>query len=173
LTEPNHHLGKSQYLTGLQCAKEDSMNMVKPLLPMVACLIMVLPNAAMAGDFDGSRAITGTVDRLIEINRERVIENVDPDTVGLPKKFIIDFKARTMRPAPDSLVRRVVHIKRIDHIEDKLILQGADEGVAGTTGGLGWSLAIEKTTGRAVLSAAGSGIAFVAFGTCTPSSALR
>lgn len=149
------------------------MNRVKEFLTLVACLVMGLPVAAMAGDFDGSRPITGTVDRLIEINRQRIIENVDPETVGLPKKFIIDFKSRRMRGTPDSLVRRVVRIKRIDHIEDKLILQGADEGVAGTTGGVGWSLAIEKATGKAVLSAAGSGIAYVAFGTCTPSHASR
>jgi hypothetical protein len=142
------------------------MNMEKQFLTLLACLVGVLSHAAWAGDFDGSRTLTGTIDRLIEINPLRVIENVDPETVGLPQKFSIDFKNRIVRPAPDSLIRRVARIKRIDHIEDKLILQGADEGVAGTTGGVGWSLAIEKATGKAVLSAAGTDIAYVAFGAC-------
>lgn len=149
------------------------MHRVNQRLPLVVCLTMVLAQTAWAGDFDGSRPITGTVVRLIEINPFRVIENVDPETVGLPKTFRIDFKSRTVRPAPDSLVRRVARIKRIDHIEDKLILQGVDEGVTGTRGGVGWSLAIEKATGKAVLSAAGTGIAYVAFGTCRPSSAVQ
>jgi hypothetical protein len=149
------------------------MNTRIRILTIWVTLALVQPAAALAGEIDGTHAIIGTVERLIEINRQRIIDNVDPDTVGLPKKFIIDFSQRTMRGTPDSLVRRVVHIRRIDHIEDKLVLLGADEGVAGTTGGVGWSLAIEKATGRAVLSAAGSGIAYVAFGTCKPSPAMQ
>jgi len=151
----------------------DHMNTRIRILTIWVTLALVQPAAALAGEIDGTHAIIGTVERLIEINRQRIIDNVDPDTVGLPKKFIIDFSQRTMRGTPDSLVRRVVHIRRIDHIEDKLVLLGADEGVAGTTGGVGWSLAIEKATGRAVLSAAGSGIAYVAFGTCKPSPAMQ
>jgi hypothetical protein len=149
------------------------MNTRIRILTIWVTLALVQPAAALAGEIDGTHAIIGTVERLIEINRQRIIDHVDPDTVGLPKKFIIDFSQRTMRGTPDSLVRRVVHIRRIDHIEDKLVLLGADEGVAGTTGGVGWSLAIEKATGRAVLSAAGSGIAYVAFGTCKPSPAMQ
>ncbi|WP_319405465.1 hypothetical protein [uncultured Desulfosarcina sp.] len=140
----------------------------KRLLLFLLSLPVLMTGPAFSGDFDGSNALTGSVDRLIEINRLRVIEGVDPDTVGLPEKFIIDFRENTLRGTPDSLVRRVVRIKRIEHIEDKLILLGADEGMAGTSSGLGWSLSIEKPSGKAVLSAAGSGIAYVAFGTCTP-----
>ena len=147
--------------------KGRAMPLRKPLLPLAVWLTLFLSEAAIAGDFDGSRAISGNVDRLIEINRQRVVENIDPDTVGLPATFIIDFERRTIRGTPDSVVRRAIHIERIDHIEDKLILQGAVEGVTGTTGGVGWSLSIEKATGKAVLSAAGTGIAYVAFGTCT------
>jgi hypothetical protein len=144
------------------------MNTRKQLLLFLLSLPVLMTGPAFSGDFDGSKPLTGTVDRLVEINRLRVIEGVDPDTVGLPEKFIIDFQKNTLRGTPDSLVRRVVMIKRIEHIEDNLILLGADEGMAGTSSGLGWSLSIEKTSGKAVLSAAGSGIAYVAFGTCSP-----
>jgi hypothetical protein len=138
------------------------------ILLFLLCLSVLMTGPAFSGDFDGLKPITGTVDRLVEVNRQRVIEDLTPDTVGLPGKFIIDFKEKTLRGTPDSLVRRVVRIKRIEHIEDKLILLGADEGMAGTSSGLGWSLSIEKMSGKAVLSAAGSGIAYVAFGTCKP-----
>lgn len=140
------------------------MQLRRVLLICGAAAIAAL--AQTAGAFDGTRPIVGTVDRLIEINPQRIIENVDPDTVGLPRSFIIDLPQGTMRGTPDSLVRRKVAIQRVEHMEDKLILLGADAGTPGTDGGMGWSLAIEKTTGNAVLSAAGGGIAYVAFGKC-------
>ena len=143
------------------------MNARNLFIAVTVCL--ALPLTGLCGGFDEARVITGNVDRLIEINSHRILENVDPDTVGLPRAFVIDLHNRTMRGTADSLVRRVVPIERIDHLPGKLILQGTDEGTAGTTGGLGWSLTIEKATGQAVLSATGSGIAYVAFGTCDPS----
>lgn len=73
------------------------MNKRKLLMAIAASLVMLLSEAAVAGGLDGSRPIFGTVDRLIEINRQRIIDNVDPDTVGLPKAFIIDLKSLTMR----------------------------------------------------------------------------
>ena len=54
---------------------------------------------------------------------------------------------------------------------NSLILQGVDEGMSASTGVFGWSLVIDQSTGKAVLSATGSGIAYVAFGTCMPASA--
>ena len=143
------------------------MQAIKSWMKTGLLLIMILPAAALAGDFEQARVITGAVDRLIEINRQRVIEDVDPDTVGLPKTFIIDLDQRTLRGAPDSLVRRLAAVERITRTPTTLILQGVDEGLAGPAGVFGWNLAIDTATGRAVLSAVGSGIAYVAFGTCS------
>ena len=84
------------------------MKIFRKLLTVMFFLGALLPAAVNAGDFDADGRITGAVDRLIGINRQRVIENVDPDTVGLPKRFVIDLEKRTMRGTPDSLVRRVV-----------------------------------------------------------------
>ena len=55
----------------------------------------------------------------------------------------------------------------ISEIENKLILQGVEEGVVNVEDGLAWSMAISKKTGKVVLSASGDGVAYVAFGTCT------
>lgn len=135
---------------------------------LALCLSTVLPCTANCGGFDGSDPITGTVDKLVEINEQRIVGEVDPDTVGLPTSFIIDFDTKTMRGTADSLIRRMVRIKRIEHLGNVLILLGADEGSGPHQGQMGWSLAIEKTSGKAVLSAAGNGIAYVAFGRCQP-----
>jgi hypothetical protein len=123
---------------------------------------------AFSADYDGSRPLSGVVNKLIEINKDKINDDVDPDTVGLPKSFIIDFKEKIVLPTKDSLVRRISKIKRVEHIENKLILQGIEEGVEGIDDGLGWSMAISKETGAAVLVASDDQVAYVVFGTCTP-----
>lgn len=133
-------------------------------LAFVMLFFLPLALPAMSGEFDGSRPLLGTVDRIVEINTLKIIDNVDPDTVGLPRKFVIDFKANIIRPTKDNVVRRTSKIKRIDHIENKLILQGAEEG--NNNDGLGWSMSISKQTGKMVLTASGDGIAYVVFGAC-------
>lgn len=140
--------------------------MVFRLIPLF-CLCM-LPLPTYGGDFDGSRPLSGSVNKIFEINPNRVNNDVDPDTVGLPRKFFIDFEKKVMRPSTDSLIRSTSQIKRIEHLENKLILQGIEEGVENVDDGLAWSMAISKKTGKVVLSASGDGVAYVVFGTCTP-----
>jgi len=123
---------------------------------------------AIAGDYDGSKPLSGVVNKLIEINKFRINDSVHPDTVGLPQSFVIDFKEKMLRPTKDSLVRRISKIENIVHIENKLVLQGVEEGVEGVEDGLGWSMVISKETGVVVLSASGDGVAYVVFGTCAP-----
>jgi len=130
--------------------------------------LFIMPLPTFAEDFDGSKPLSGSVSKIIEINPSRVINDVDPDTVGLPRKFLIDFEEKKVRPSKDSLIRRTSQIKRVEHIENKLILQGVEEGVENVDDGLAWSMAISKKSGMVVLSASGDGVAYVVFGTCTP-----
>lgn len=129
-------------------------------------IILSFSFSVFAGDFDGSKPLYGTVNRILEINQFKINDNVDPDIVGLPQNFVIDFKARLIRPSKDSLVRKTSKIKHIEHLENKLILQGVEEGVENVDDGLAWSIAISKKTGKVVLSASGDGVAYVLFGRC-------
>ena len=129
--------------------------------------LFITPFISLADDFDGSTPLSGSVDKILEINQFKISNNVDPDTVGLPRSFVIDFQEKTMRPTKDSLIRRISKIKRVEHIENKLILQGVEEGVENVEDGLAWSMAISKKTGKIVLSASGDGVAYVVFGTCS------
>ena len=84
------------------------------------------------------------INKSIEINTQKIINDVDPDAVGLPRNFLIDFKEKILRPSKDSLVRKISKINRVEHIENKLILQGVDEGVVNVDDGLAWSITISK-----------------------------
>ena len=130
--------------------------------------LWIMPQTVFCGDFDGIKHLSGSVDKIVEINAFKIIDDVDPDTVGLPRNFLIDFKGKKLRPSKDSLVRKTSRIDRVAHIENKLILQGVDEGVENIDDGLAWSITISKKTGKVVLSASGDGVAYVVFATCIP-----
>ena len=127
-----------------------------------------MAQTAFSGDFDGIKPLAGSVDKIIEINKFKIINDVDPDAVGLPRNFLIDFKEKLLRPSKDSIVRKTSKIYRVEHIENKLVLQGINEGVENVDDGLAWSITISKKTGKVVLSASGDGLAYVVFGKCVP-----
>ena len=144
------------------------MNAIFKAIATVAVLLIVGAVAGFAGDFDGTRSLNGVTDQIIEINRHRINAEVDPDTIGLPKKFQIDFKDRMLRPSKDSIIRKTISFKEIANVENMIVLQGVDSGADGVDDGLAWSLVISKKDGKAVLSASGDGVAYVVFGKCTP-----
>ena len=129
--------------------------------------LCIIPRFAFSGDFDGLKPLSGSVNKIIEINPFKILNDVDPDEVGLPRNFFIDFEKKILRPSKDSLIRKSSKIDRVLHIENQLILQGVEEGVENVDDGLAWSITINKKTGKAVLSASGDDIAYVLFGTCT------
>ena len=137
------------------------------LLLIAGCILAVAVDAA-AGDFDGSRPLSGTTGNIIEINPYKITSGIDADTIGIPKHFSIDFKTKTLRPAENSLIRKTITFHSLVHIDNTLVLQGVDKGVDGVDDGLAWSLAISKQDGKAVLSASGDKVAYVVFGVCAP-----
>jgi hypothetical protein len=126
------------------------------------------PYPAFAENFYGSKPLLGSVIKILEIYSNYNVNDIDPETVGVPRSFIIDFKAKILLPTTDSRVNRKSKIKRIEHIENMLVLQGIEEGVDGVDDGLGRSMTNSKETGKIVLAASGDKKAFVVFGECTP-----
>ena len=139
----------------------------RSLLFLCLIYLFAMPLSSSADDFDGSKQLMGSVEKVLEISQLKISSDVDPDTVGLPKNFVIDFDEKTVRPSKDSLVRRISKIRHIGHIDNKLVLQGVEEGLENVDDGLAWSIAISKKTGKVVLSASGNSVAYVVFGTCT------
>ena len=59
-------------------------------------------------------------------------------------------------------------IERVEEVDNKLIIQGAEQGREGVRAGFGWTIAIMEDTGDMVLTASGDLVGLVAFGACTP-----
>ena len=95
------------------------------------------------------------------------IKPFNPESVGLAKKFVIDFKQGIVRPTADSYVHRRSRIQKIAYVENKIILLGAHDGIEGVDDGVGWAAAISRDTGRFTISAAGQGVGYIVFGVCT------
>ena len=142
------------------------MDLIRTIFILIV-YILIMPFTSYAGDFDGSKLLSGSVEKVLEISQFRVSDDVNPDIVGLPRNFFIDIEEKTMLSSMESMVRRIGKIKHVEHVENKIILQGVEEGVENVDDGLAWSMTISKKTGKLVLSASGDGVAYVVFGTCT------
>jgi len=135
---------------------------------VVVIFLVAFADSSFSGDFDGSKPLSGVTGKIIEINQYKIIDDFDPNTAGLPKKILIDFDSKMLRPSKDSLVRKTITFKSLEHIESKMVMQGVDEGVDGVDDGLAWSMTISKKNGNAIHSASGDGVAYVLFGVCNP-----
>jgi len=98
----------------------------------------------------------------------RAMQKANDANVNLPSFFQIDFSVKELSVITESENKRTSRIKSMEMLDNKLFLQGADDGIEGGRDGLAWSISISQDTGRLVLSAAGENVAFVVFCACTP-----
>jgi hypothetical protein len=93
-------------------------------------------------------------------------ENTTVENVGMSQFFRVDMQNKTVTPAKPSEGSQPTSIERIERVEGKLILQGAEPGFERVHDGLGWSAAISEQNGKLIFTASGDEVAFVAFGAC-------
>ena len=132
----------------------------------IALFVFVAPFSVMAGDFDGSKPLLFASIEVFEV-LPRGCQEIEAENIILPAFFVINFEERKIIATPESGRKDITKIERMENIEGMLILQGAEDGFQGVDDGLGWTLAIEENTGKAVLSASWRGAALVIFGACT------
>jgi len=135
---------------------------------MIACALLWGPDPVAAGGLESSKSLLCQSDEGKAYHAGGEMRPFNPESVGLAKKFVIDLKHRVVRPTTDSYVQRRSRILQIVYIESKMILLGAEDGVEGVEDGVGWTAAISRETGRFTVSAAGTGVGYTVFGTCTP-----
>ncbi|MCF6154016.1 MAG: hypothetical protein E3K36_01950 [Candidatus Brocadia sp.] len=138
-------------------------------LMMIPFLFACLASHVLhAGDYDGSKPLLFSVKTVLECAPNGESHIVTAEEMEMPQFLIIDCKKMTISPLPPIKGRRDTVIKRLEHIDGKLILQGADDGIENVRDGVGWTAAISEDTGRAVVTASGDDVGFVIFGACLP-----
>ena len=89
-------------------------------------------------------------------------EQVQPEDVSVPT-----FMRLNLRKDKIEVGSRSVAIERREEVEDRLILQGAEDGSENRPDGVGWTLSVSKETGRFVAALAADQAAIIMFGACT------
>ncbi len=140
----------------------------KKVILFFLLFFLALPPLSAAGDFDGTRPMVCTVIDFTECIMDEGCRGVTPEEVNLPRIFWIDVKSKIIKDKEGDEGSRKSPILSVTRIDNKLILQGAEEGYEDIQDGFGWTIAIMEDTGRMVLTASGDLVGNVAFGVCTP-----
>jgi len=117
-------------------------------------------------DFDGSEPLICSFAQIIECDYGAECVSVTNESIDAPDFVELDFKKKKFVATTAGESTEPDDIDNIEDLENHLIAQG----VQGTrrTDPLGWSISINQTTGRAVLTASGDNAGFVVFGACMP-----
>jgi hypothetical protein len=142
------------------------MNQLK-IIGLMVTIICIFSFPVVAGDFDGSNPLICAVMDVVECQPGGKCQQLTAEDVGIPHFFKINFKEKKISATQSDGSTRSTEIENLEHIDGKLIIQGAEDGIEGVRDGLGWSLAIAEETGKTVLTASGDEVGFVVFGACT------
>lgn len=115
--------------------------------------------------FDGSSTLICAFSRAMECRPTEGCTDVEVEDIRLPAFVNIDFSAQKIEGRADN--GRSSTIENLEHIDGKLVLQGAEDGIEGVRDGTGWTISISEETGKLVLVAAGDQVAFIVYGACT------
>ena len=140
---------------------------MKSFISLVSATMLIAgSSAAMAATYDGSKPLLCAIHSVTECIVGEGCQKVSPESVNLLNFVQVDTTNKVLSARPESGDTRTTPIEYSEHLDGKLILQGADEGLEDIRDGLAWSIAIDETTGKMVVSASGDGFALVMFGAC-------
>jgi len=131
----------------------------------IFCLVMTSP--VIAGVFDGSKPLYCALMDTVQCVPGGECTEIEPEEVNLPDFLAINFKKKRITATKEGGIQRSSKIENRKLIDGKLIVQGAEDGVEGVKDGLGWTIAINESTGKMVLTGSGDDVGFVFFGACT------
>ena len=135
---------------------------------LILVCICIVPLTSVADDFDGSRPLLFSVISAMECTPDSGCRAVTIESIELPRFLKIDLNKKTIGPVSERDARPDSVIERMERVDGKLILQGAEDGYESVRDGLGWTIAISEGTGKVVMTASGDQVAFVVFGACLP-----
>ena len=138
----------------------------RTLIYSILLFLFITSPTAYAEDFDGSRDLICACRLVIQCGPDGECIEVMAEDIGIPDFLRIHFKERTISAPQWGENQPSSQIENLEHIDGKLILQGAENGMKDIRDGLGWSMAISEATGKMVLTGSSDPAAFVIFGAC-------
>mgnify|MGYP001600748595 CR=1 FL=1 len=134
------------------------------ILLLVGLCLLAAP--AMAGDFDGSQPLICAAVDVTECFPGGNCQKVTAEEVNLPDFLRLNFKDKKIHAQMAGRGDLETDIERVETVDGKLMVQGAEDGREDTEDGLAWSMAINQNDGKLVFTASGGDVAFVVFGAC-------
>lgn len=132
----------------------------------LAMVLAALPLTLGAQEYDGSKPfLCATID-VMECVPVKGCQRVSADDVDAPRFIKVDLGSKTMS-ARFAGGERSSTIERHESVDDKLMLQGVEDGLEKERDGIGWTLSVSKGQGDMVLTGSGDNVGFVIFGACT------
>jgi hypothetical protein len=111
---------------------------------------------ASGASFDGTKALVCKFESLAECDTDALCQSVESGEIDLPESIRVDFKGKRLRSEDGQ---RTSPIHSTDITNAVLIAQGSQNG-------RGWSMTIDRETGKMTGTIAESAGAMVLFGSC-------
>ena len=123
---------------------------------IIAIFFLTIAFKAAAEDsFDGTKPLLCASLEAIDCTPGEQCEKGLPEMIGAPQFLRIDFAKKEITGP-----KRTTVIQRMEKSDEQLTLQGSELG-------MGWTLALDRITGKMTVTLAGGELAFVIFGACT------
>jgi hypothetical protein len=133
----------------------------------VVFLVLAVISPAGAGDFGkADRLLCSVIDVHQCLPGEACIETTALE-VNLPQFYWFDLKKKRIKGIRTGGAESTATIQTIQRLDEKIILQGVQDGHKDVRDGVGWTVSITQDTGEMALTASGDMVGFIAFGACT------
>jgi hypothetical protein len=119
----------------------------------------LIPATAPGADFDGSQPLICALKDNFECGPDGC-ERVTSEAINLPQFLRLNFKDQQITTIREGVQVRTTKMERMESLGSNLFVQGLENNLT-------WSLVIDQSSGKMVLTVAGDQAGFVVFGACT------
>lgn len=140
------------------------------LTTLITFLVLIsIGMEARADHFDGKTPLLCSIYQLYECDHPNGCVAVVPSEVNGMSHFNIDFRKKVItRAGVDS--KQNSTIQSSGTIDNKLIIQGMEDGEEDKRDGAGWTISILNPEGTMTMAVAGDGFGIMGLGACVPQS---